>query len=86
MEGLARRETAPGRLLIPGVVSHATNVIEHPQLVADRLIRFADVVGRENILAGTDCGLGGRVHPDIAWAKLRTLAEGAALASKALWP
>jgi 5-methyltetrahydropteroyltriglutamate--homocysteine methyltransferase len=74
-----------GRLLIPGVVSHATNVVEHPELVADRLVRLANVVGRENVLASTDCGLGGRVHPDIAWAKLRTLAEGAALASKQLW-
>jgi 5-methyltetrahydropteroyltriglutamate--homocysteine methyltransferase len=74
-----------GKLLIPGVVSHATNVVEHPELVADRLVRFADVVGRENVLASTDCGLGGRVHPDIAWAKLRTLTEGAALASKRLW-
>jgi 5-methyltetrahydropteroyltriglutamate--homocysteine methyltransferase len=74
-----------GKLLIPGVVSHATNVIEHPELVADRLVRFANVVGRENVVASTDCGLGGRVHPDIAWAKLRTLAEGAALASKQLW-
>jgi 5-methyltetrahydropteroyltriglutamate--homocysteine methyltransferase len=74
-----------GKLLIPGVVSHATNVIEHPELVADRLVRFANVVGRENVLAGTDCGLGGRVHPDIAWAKLRTLVEGAALASRQLW-
>lgn len=74
-----------GKLLIPGVVSHATNVVEHPDLVADRLIRFAHVVGRENVLAGTDRGLGGRVHPDIAWAKLRTLAEGAALASEQLW-
>jgi 5-methyltetrahydropteroyltriglutamate--homocysteine methyltransferase len=76
---------ADERLLIPGVVSHATNVIEHPELVAERLVRFANVVGRENVLASTDCGLGGRVHPDIAWAKLRTLAEGAALASKQLW-
>ena len=74
-----------GKLLIPGVVSHATNVIEHPELVADRLVRFAEVVGRENVLASTDCGLGGRVHPDIAWAKLRTLSEGAALASQRLW-
>ena len=74
-----------GKLLIPGVVSHATNVIEHPQLVADRLVRFANVAGRENVLASTDCGLGGRVHPDIAWAKLHTLAEGAALASKQLF-
>ena len=74
-----------GKLLIPGVVSHATNVVEHPELVADRLVRFANVAGRENVLAGTDCGLGGRVHPDIAWAKLRALADGAALASKRLW-
>jgi 5-methyltetrahydropteroyltriglutamate--homocysteine methyltransferase len=74
-----------GKLLIPGVVSHATNVIEHPDLVADRLVRLAEIVGRENVVASTDCGLGGRVHPDIAWAKLRTLAEGAALASRRLW-
>ena len=70
-----------------GAVGKTTlrDVIEHPDLVADRLVRFAEVAGRENVLAGTDCGLGGRVHPDIAWAKLRTLAEGAALASKRLW-
>ena len=74
-----------GKILIPGVVSHATNVIEHPELVADRIVRFAGLVGRENVLAGTECGLGGRVHPDIAWAKLRTLADGAALAAKQLW-
>jgi 5-methyltetrahydropteroyltriglutamate--homocysteine methyltransferase len=74
-----------GRLLIPGVVSHATNVLEHPELVADRIIRFAQVVGRENVIAGTDCGLGGRVHPQIAWAKLAALAEGAKLASSQLW-
>jgi len=74
-----------GRLLIPGVVSHATNVLEHPELVADRIIRFARVVGRENVIASTDCGLGGRVHPQIAWAKLGALAEGAKLASTELW-
>jgi 5-methyltetrahydropteroyltriglutamate--homocysteine methyltransferase len=74
-----------GKLLIPGVVSHATNVVEHPELVADRLIAYARVVGRENVIAGTDCGLGGRVHPQIAWAKLNALVEGARLASKALW-
>ena len=73
------------RLLIPGVVSHATNVVEHPELVADRIARFAQVVGRERVIAGTDCGLGGRVHPDIAWAKLVALAEGAALASRQLF-
>jgi 5-methyltetrahydropteroyltriglutamate--homocysteine methyltransferase len=74
-----------GKLLIPGFVSHATNVLEHPELVADRIVRFAKVVGRENVIAGTDCGLGGRVHPQIAWAKLAALAEGAKLASKQLW-
>jgi 5-methyltetrahydropteroyltriglutamate--homocysteine methyltransferase len=74
-----------GRALIPGVVTHKTSVLEHPEVVADRLERFANVVGKENVLAGTDCGLGGRIHPDIAWAKLRALAEGAALASDRLW-
>ncbi len=74
-----------GKLLIPGVVSHATNVVEHPELVADRLINYARVVGRENVIAGTDCGLGGRIHPQIAWAKLSALAEGARLASRELW-
>jgi 5-methyltetrahydropteroyltriglutamate--homocysteine methyltransferase len=73
-----------GRVLIPGVVSHATNVVEHPQLVADRIVRFARLVGPERVIAGTDCGLGGRVHPEIAWAKLETLVEGAALASMQL--
>jgi 5-methyltetrahydropteroyltriglutamate--homocysteine methyltransferase len=73
------------KILIPGVVSHATNVVEHPGLVADRIERFARLVGRERVIAGTDCGLGGRVHPQIAWAKLETLARGAALASQRLW-
>ena len=70
---------------MPGVVSHATNLVEHPQLVADRILRYAAIVGRENVIAGTDCGLGGRVHPDLAWAKLKVLAEGAELASTSLW-
>ena len=74
-----------GKILIPGVVSHATNVVEHPELVAERIHRFADLVGRERGVASTDCGLGGRVHPQIAWAKLEALAEGAALASRQLW-
>ena len=74
-----------GKLLIPGVVSHATNVVEHPELVADRLVSYANSVGRENVLAGTDCGLGGRVHPQIVDAKLRALAEGAQRATKLLW-
>ena len=66
-------------------MSHATNVLEHPELVADRIIQYARVVGRENVIAGTDCGLGGRIHAQLAWAKLRALAEGARLASKELW-
>jgi 5-methyltetrahydropteroyltriglutamate--homocysteine methyltransferase len=74
-----------GKIIIPGVVSHATNVIEHPEVIADRIVRFAKVVGRENVIAGTDCGMGGRVHPQIGWAKLQALTEGAALASKELW-
>jgi 5-methyltetrahydropteroyltriglutamate--homocysteine methyltransferase len=74
-----------GKLLIPGVVSHATNVLEHPEVIADRLINFASVVGRENVIAGTDCGLGGRLHPQLVWEKLRALREGADLASQHLW-
>jgi 5-methyltetrahydropteroyltriglutamate--homocysteine methyltransferase len=73
------------KLILPGVVSHATNVVEHPELVADRILRFANIVGRERVIASTDCGLGGRVHPQIAWAKLEALAQGAALASRQLW-
>jgi 5-methyltetrahydropteroyltriglutamate--homocysteine methyltransferase len=74
-----------GKLILPGVVSHATNVVEHPELVAERILRFANIVGRENVIAATDCGLGGRIHPDIAWAKLASLVEGAELASRQLW-
>ena len=75
----------PGKMLMPGVVSHATNLVEHPQLVADRILRYAAIVGRENVIAGTDCGLGGRVHPELVWAKLGALVEGARLASTKLW-
>ena len=67
------------------MLSHATNIVEHPQVVADRIVRFAKVVGREKVVASTDCGLGGRTHPQIAWAKLEALTEGAALASRELW-
>jgi 5-methyltetrahydropteroyltriglutamate--homocysteine methyltransferase len=74
-----------GKVLIPGVVSHATTLVEHPQLVADRLVRFGKILGPENIIASTDCGLGSRCHPQIVWAKLNALSEGAALASKALF-
>jgi 5-methyltetrahydropteroyltriglutamate--homocysteine methyltransferase len=73
------------KLIFPGMVSHATNVVEHPQLVAERIGRFADVVGKERVIASTDCGLGGRIHADIAWAKLEALAQGAEIASKRLW-
>lgn len=74
-----------GKALIPGVVTHKTNILERPEVVADRLIRYANVVGRENVIAGTDCGLGGRMHPPLAWAKLEALAAGARLASEELW-
>jgi 5-methyltetrahydropteroyltriglutamate--homocysteine methyltransferase len=74
-----------GKILIPGVVTHSTDVVEHPELVAQRIRRFAGVVGKENLIAGADCGFGGRTHPQIAWAKLSALVEGAQLASKALW-
>jgi 5-methyltetrahydropteroyltriglutamate--homocysteine methyltransferase len=74
-----------GKILIPGVVTHSTDVIEHPELVCQRIQRYASAVGRENVIAGCDCGFGGRCHPQIAWAKLQSLVEGAALASKALW-
>jgi len=74
-----------GKILIPGVVTHSTNTIEHPELVADRIERFAGVVGKENVIASTDCGLGARVHPQIAWAKLKTLSEGAKMATERLW-
>ena len=79
-----------GKILIPGIVSHHTLTVEHPQLVADRIIRFANLVGRENVIAGTDCGFAQvefyqRVHPTIMWAKLESLVEGAKIASEELW-
>jgi 5-methyltetrahydropteroyltriglutamate--homocysteine methyltransferase len=78
------------KLLIPGVVSHCVHLVEHPELVAQRIERFAGVVGRERVIAGTDCGFGtsgagDEVHPDVAWAKLRALVDGAAIASRRLW-
>ena len=80
----------PDRLLIPGVIIHATNVVEHPELVAERIVRIARLIGRENLLAGTDCGFAQgpfhrRVHPSIMWAKLDALVQGARLASSQLW-
>lgn len=74
-----------GKAILPGVVTHSTDVVEHPRLVAQRIERFAAFVGRENIIASTDCGFGGRSHPQIAWAKLRSLVDGAAIASKNLF-
>ena len=75
-----------GADLIPGVIGHATDFVEHPELVAQRLVRYAKLVGRENVMGGSDCGIGTRVkHPKIAWAKLGALVEGARLASKQLW-
>jgi 5-methyltetrahydropteroyltriglutamate--homocysteine methyltransferase len=81
---------APGKILIPGVISHATNIVEHPELVAERIVRLAKIVGRENVMAGTDCGFAQspfarRVHPSIMWAKLRSLVEGAQIATRVLW-
>jgi 5-methyltetrahydropteroyltriglutamate--homocysteine methyltransferase len=74
-----------GKLIVPGIVGHATNVVEHPELVAERIERFASVVGKENVIASTDCGLGGRIHPQIATAKLKSLADGAQIATRRLW-
>jgi 5-methyltetrahydropteroyltriglutamate--homocysteine methyltransferase len=78
------------KILIPGVVTHHTTTVEHPRLVADRIVNFAKLVGRENVIAGTDCGFAQgetiqRVHSQVMWAKLESLAEGARLASKELW-
>jgi 5-methyltetrahydropteroyltriglutamate--homocysteine methyltransferase len=80
----------PGKVLIPGVISHATNIVEHPELVAQRIVRLARLVGRENVIGGTDCGFAQspftqRVHPTIMWAKLKSLVEGARIASHELW-
>jgi 5-methyltetrahydropteroyltriglutamate--homocysteine methyltransferase len=79
-----------GKVLIPGVIDSTTNFIEHPELVAERIGRYARLVGRDNVMAGTDCGFGtwvgqSAVDPDIVWAKLATLAEGARLASREFW-
>jgi 5-methyltetrahydropteroyltriglutamate--homocysteine methyltransferase len=76
---------APGTILMPGIISHATNIVEHPELVARRLVDWAAIVERENVVGGADCGMGGRVHAEIGWAKLAALADGAALATKILW-
>jgi 5-methyltetrahydropteroyltriglutamate--homocysteine methyltransferase len=75
-----------GKILIPGVIGHYSDFIEHPQAIADRLVRYAKIVGREDVIAGTDCGIGSRVgHPQVGWAKFQAMAEGARIASKELW-
>jgi 5-methyltetrahydropteroyltriglutamate--homocysteine methyltransferase len=79
-----------GKILIPGVISHSTILVEHPELIAERIVRFASIVGRENVIAGSDCGFATfagskEVHPSIVWAKFKALAEGARIASKELW-
>jgi 5-methyltetrahydropteroyltriglutamate--homocysteine methyltransferase len=74
-----------GKIYIPGVIAHKTSTVEPPEWVAHQIVHYAKIMGKENIIAGTDCGLGGRCYPDIAWAKFKALAEGAALASKELW-
>ena len=80
-----------GKLIIPGMVAHANNIVEHPELICERIIRFANIVGRENVIAGTDCGFSTQatytpeVHPTVVWAKFQALAEGARLATKQLW-
>ena len=80
-----------GKILIPGVISHTTNLVEHPELVAERIVRFAKLVGRENVIAGADCGFAASAlrfndtHPSVAWLKFAALAEGARLATKQLW-
>jgi 5-methyltetrahydropteroyltriglutamate--homocysteine methyltransferase len=75
-----------GKILMPGVISHATDLVEHPELVAERLVNYASVLGKENVQTGTDCGIGSRVgHEEIVWAKFKAMSEGAAIASKKLW-
>jgi 5-methyltetrahydropteroyltriglutamate--homocysteine methyltransferase len=80
-----------GKVIIPGVVTHASNIVEHPELIAERLTRYAKLVGRENVIAGSDCGFSSQatynpeVHPTVVWAKFQAMAEGARLATKQLW-
>jgi 5-methyltetrahydropteroyltriglutamate--homocysteine methyltransferase len=76
----------PGKMLRPGVIAHDTDLVEHPELVAERLVNYAQRVGRENVQAGTDCGIGSRVgHEEVVWAKRQALAAGARIASQKLW-
>ena len=85
-----RHRLPEDKMLVPGVIDTSTNYVEHPELVAQRIDRYARLVGPDRVMAGTDCGMGtfagfGPVHPDIAWAKLRSLVAGARLASQHLW-
>jgi 5-methyltetrahydropteroyltriglutamate--homocysteine methyltransferase len=78
------------KVLVPGVLDSTTNFVEHPELVAERILNFANLVGRERVIAGTDCGFGtfagfGAVHPTITWAKFRAMVQGAEIATKQLW-
>ena len=81
----------PGVVLLPGVISHDTNIVEHPEVIADRIVRFAELVGRENVVASADCGFSSQatytpeIHPTIVWAKFEALAEGARRATARLW-
>jgi 5-methyltetrahydropteroyltriglutamate--homocysteine methyltransferase len=80
-----------GKVLVPGVITHASNIVEHPELIAERIVRFANLVGRENVIAGADCGFSSQavyrteVHPTVVWEKFKALREGANLATKQLW-
>ena len=80
-----------GKVLIPGIFSHTTNLVEHPELVAERLLKYASVVGRENVIAGSDCGFSSQatrrteIHPTVVWAKFQALADGARIPTKELW-
>jgi len=75
-----------GKMLMPGVIAHASDLVEHPEVVAERLVNYAERVGKENVQTGTDCGIGSRVgHEEVVWAKLKAMSEGAAIASKKLW-
>src|SRR5207253_4418590 len=80
-----------GKVLIPGVITHASNIVEHPAWIAERIVRYAKLVGRENVIAGSDCGFSSQasyrteVHPSVIWAKFQAMAEGARLASEQLW-
>jgi 5-methyltetrahydropteroyltriglutamate--homocysteine methyltransferase len=87
-----RVKVPEGKVLCPGVITHASNIVEHPELIAERLVRYANLVGRENVMAGADCGFSSQalyrteVHPTVVWEKFKAMRQGADLASKTLWP